>query len=287
MNTAMTPATAKDGHGTWNAALTMGFENRYGGTRLVRNVHRGPLRIQKALYPEGPEVCHTVILHPPGGIAGGDDLRIAVDAGEKTHALITTPGAGKWYRSGGKRSLQTVSVTVEDGGIVEYLPQETIFFDGVDGEIRLDVYLGRDASFIGMDCFCLGRVEGGEKFTHGHIALSTRISRNGEPIWSDRAVISGGSAFLHQASGLSGYPFCATVIAVGPGMDAEVLRECREAVDGGHIRSGLTLFPTGLLVGRCLGRHAEPVRRWFMDLWSAIRPKMAGKAALTPRLWNT
>jgi urease accessory protein len=271
----------------WEASLNLGFENRDDRTVLVRSFHRGPLRIQKALYPEGPEVCHAVLLHPPGGIAGGDSLRIDVETGKDTHTLITTPGAAKWYRSGGRRAFQNVSVTVEDGASLEYMPQETIFFDGADAEIGLDVRLGLGSSYLGLDTFCLGRVAAGEAFRRGRVAMHTRIFMDGLLAWSDRARIDGGGSILDAPPGLAGYPYCATVLAAGPGMSRAVLDACREFKDEPDVRSGLTLLPCGVIAGRCLGLDAEPVKRWFLNAWSVLRPALTGKQAVIPRLWNT
>jgi hypothetical protein len=99
-------------------------------TILARREHRGPLRVQKALYPEGPGVCHAIVLHPPAGIAGGDQLEIRVEADAGAHALLTTPGAGKWYRSSGAQSSQRIHIKVGAGATAEWLPQESILFSG-------------------------------------------------------------------------------------------------------------------------------------------------------------
>src|SRR5574343_292359 len=122
----------------WCARLELGFASRpEGGTFLVHRRHEGPLRVQKALYPEGPEVCHALVLHPPAGIAGGDALTLAIDVGEGARALVTTPGAGKWYRSrqpdGTQLARQTLEFSVGAGGVLEWLPQEAIVFDRVRG----------------------------------------------------------------------------------------------------------------------------------------------------------
>jgi urease accessory protein len=271
----------------WKASLSLGFERRVERTVLARTVHCGPLRVQKALYPEGPDVCHAVLLHPPGGIAGGDSLRISLDDGPGGHVLITTPGAAKWYRSGGRRAFQTVDIAVDPGGTLEWLPQDTIFFDGTDAEIRMNVDLGEQASFIGAETVCLGRRASGESFTRGRVAMHTRIVRNGRLIWSDRTRIDGGGQLLNAPAGLSGYPCCATLLAAGPGLDSAVMALCREAEPQEAVRSGLTLLPGGLVAGRCLGHDTEPVRRWVLAVWSVLRPALTGKNAIVPRLWNT
>src|ERR1700759_1196751 len=83
-----------------------------GGTRADFR-HDGPLRVLKSLFPEGPQVCHTVIVHPPGGIVGGDTLDVSLTLGGGAHALVTTPGATRFYRSGGARALQAIHARVD------------------------------------------------------------------------------------------------------------------------------------------------------------------------------
>src|SRR5436190_12836373 len=108
---------------SWKARLELGFTAEGDRTVLSRKQHDGPLVIQKALYPEGDAVCHAIVLHPPGGIAGGDELELRASVAHGAHALLTTPGAGKWYRSAGPRATQTLHFAVD--GVLEWLPRET------------------------------------------------------------------------------------------------------------------------------------------------------------------
>ena len=130
-------------------------------TVLRDNRHCGPLRVQKALYPEGEGVCQAIVLHPPSGIAGGDHLLISATVGAGAHAQLTTPGAGKWYRSGGPEASQRLELTVEEGAALEWLPQETIVFDGARARMETRVRLAADSRFIGWDILCLGRAAAG------------------------------------------------------------------------------------------------------------------------------
>src|SRR5688572_28176453 len=148
---------------SWRAELALGYERRGMRTVLASRRHDGPLVVQKPLYPEGDAVCHTILVHPPGGIAGGDELVIDVDAGAAAHVLLTTPAAAKWYRTSGPEASQQASVRAGPGACVEWLPQETILYDGSRTRIDTTVALAADATFIGWDIVCLGRTAHGER----------------------------------------------------------------------------------------------------------------------------
>jgi urease accessory protein len=271
----------------WIARLTLGFERRAEGSVLVRRDHFGPLRVQKALYPEGSGVCHTLLLHPPAGIAGGDELEISAAVGDGAHALLTTPGAGKWYRSAGSWASQRLSFEVNAGGMLEWLPQESIVFDGVLANMQTHVVLEETACFIGWEILCFGRRASGERFGYGALQLSTRIERGGRLIWLERGLLEGGSALLNSPAGLAGFSVSATLLAVGGGLDAELLAACRKLVpEEADARYGVTLLPE-VIVARYLGHSAEAARAWMIALWRLLRPAMAGREALMPRIWNT
>lgn len=270
----------------WHARLGLGFGRRDGATLLTRREHVGPLRVQKALYPEGDEVCHAIVLHPPSGIAGGDHLDIEVDVKEGAHALLTTPGAGKWYRSAGPRAVQRLAFTVAEGATLEWLPQETIVFDGAQAAMSAHVDLAADAHFLGWEILCLGRRASGEHFGHGALDLHTRIRRAGRPIWLERGRIDGGSTLLDSPAGLAGCSVAGTLLASGA-TAPELLAACRAvAPREAGARYGLTALPD-LLVARYLGHASESARLWFADLWRLLRPARLGRAAVPPRIWNT
>ena len=271
----------------WIARLNLGFECRADATILAHRSHLGPLRVQKPLYPEGPGVCHTLLLHPPAGIAGGDDLEIVAAVADRAHALLTTPGAGKWYRSAGSWAAQRLNFEVSAGGMLEWLPQESIVFDGALANMQTRVSLAENAGFIGWEVLCLGRRASGEQFSSGAMNLSTRIERAGRPIWLERGMLEGDSKLLQSSAGFAGYSVSATLLAVGAGLDPELLAACRKQVpaEQGALH-GLTLLPD-VLVARYLGHSAESARAWMTALWFLLRPAMAGREALMPRIWNT
>ncbi len=272
---------------TWHAHLTLGFQRREAATILARREHVGPLRVQKALYPEGEAVCHAIVLHPPSGIVGGDALEIDVTVGPGAHALLTTPGAGKWYRSAGAWASQSLGFRVEAQGLLEWLPQETIVFDAARAAMRSTVDLADDARFIGMEVLCLGRRASGEQFTEGALRLDTRIRRTGRPIWLERGLLEGGCGLLDASAGLAGFSVSGTFLAVAPGIAPGLLAACRDIpVQETGARHGLTALPD-MLVARYLGHSSEAARQWFVALWQTLRPALTGREARLPRIWNT
>lgn len=272
---------------TWHARLSLGFQRREAATILARREHVGPLRIQKALYPEGEAVCHAIVLHPPSGIVGGDELQIDVTVGQGAHALLTTPGAGKWYRSAGAWASQRLGFAVEAQGVLEWLPQETIVFDAARAAMRSSIELADDARFIGMEVLCLGRRASGETFASGALHLETRVQRKGRPIWLERGRLEGGGKLLNASAGLAGFSVSGTLLAVAPRIEPGLLAACRgiTAREAGA-RHGLTALPE-LIVARYLGHSSEAARHWFVDLWRVLRPALIGCEAQVPRIWNT
>lgn len=276
---------AGSGQGGWDARLALGFARRGGRTALVRRSHHGPLVLQKPLYPEGEAVCHGILVHPPAGIADGDQLMVEVDVEAGAHTLLTTPGAGKWYRSAGRRSRLAQRVRVGPGGVCEWLPQESIVYDRAWGEWVAEVDLAEGAVYLGMEMLCLGRTGSGERFRAGELALTTRIRREGRPLWLERGRLAGGGPLLESPAGLAGQPVSGSLLAVAPGLSQDLLERCRELLP--VIGEGAVTLLPGLLVARYLGPACEPGRAWMLQLWRALRPALVGRPAVVPRIWNT
>src|SRR5712664_1770684 len=194
----------------WRARLALAFERRAARSVLASREHDGPLVVQKPLYPEGDAVCHAIVVHPPAGIAGGDELALEVRTGKETSVLLTTPGAGKWYRSAGPWAKQRLQFDVQ--GMVEWLPRETIVFDGALANLECRIELGSDAEYLGWEVVCLGRTGSGERFSKGEIRIDTRIARDGKLLWFERGRIQGGGRLMTSAAGLSGHTVFGTLI---------------------------------------------------------------------------
>jgi len=282
-------AAASEASPNWDAALDLDYELRAGRTVLTRNRHRGPLVVQKSLYPEGDAVCHTVVLHPPGGIAGGDQLAIGVDAGAGSRVLLTTPGATKWYKSDGRSAAQRVSVHAGKDAVVEWLPLETIVFDGADAQSTLAVDMEEGATAAGWEVVAFGRTASGERFAHGRFRQAIEIRREGALLWAEYGDLAGGDPLLESAIGYAGRTVSGLLWICGAPVGEAILAACRAARPGGVSRtlSGITCMPGGILLARCLADTTEAVRRHLFDLWTVLRPHYAGSPATAPRLWAT
>jgi urease accessory protein len=263
----------------WRASLHLGFSFENEKTVLRDKRFEGPLVVQKPFYPEGGAVCHGIVVHPPAGIAGGDELELNVRIKDQAHALLTTPGAGKWYRTAGAWARQKLSFEVQ--GALEWLPQETIVFDGALADMECEVKLGPQATYIGWEILCLGRTGSGERFRKGCISVKNAITRNEKPLWLERGTIPAGGRPAESPAGLGGRTVCATLLAAAPALDAAVLAACRQVED-----VAVTLLP-GLLVARHLGDSSEAAKQRFIRLWEILRPAVSSRAAEEPRIWRT
>ena len=269
----------------WQAELDLSFARREGETVLRRNQHRGPLQVQKALYPEGKETCHIAILHPPGGVAAGDRLYIRASLSEQSRALLTTPGATKWYRSEGSCASQQVHFSLGEDAVLEWLPRENILFDGANISMELNVELTLRARYFGWDILSFGRRASGESWGRGRLNMQTNIRGAGCLLWSEVADIDAQSGFAASPVGLSGFTVCGTFLVAGCDIDAPLLRECREVIlPAAESRTGITRVP-GVLIARYLGGSTEDAFRWFTNLWTVLRPALSDKVACPPRVW--
>ena len=267
----------------WKAELSLEFRRQGERSVLAKRRHEGPLVVQKALYPEGGDICHAIVVHPPGGIAGGDDLTIFASVAEGAAVLLTTPGAAKWYRSAGPWARQRVFFDI--AGTLEWVPQETIVYNGALARMQAEIRLSGDARYLGWEILCLGRTGSGERYQAGRSTAATRLWRDGRLIWNERGHVDGGSALLESLAGFAGRTVCGTLLAAAPAIENDLLARCREvAPESGE--SAVTRLP-GILVGRYLGDSSEAAKTYFRRLWSVLRPALIGRDAAEPRIWRT
>lgn len=285
MNLAQPPAGPATGAG-WLARLELTYGRKAASTRLIHRLHHGPLTVQKALYPEGPDVCHSLLLHPPGGIAGGDRLELDVDVQDGAQALLTTPGAAKWYRSAGPTAEQQITLHLGPSATLEWLPQENIAFDHARVRTSNRVELSADAKFIGWDITRFGRTASGEHFSSGEFRNRIEVLRDGRRIWGDYACIAGGATLLQSPAGLAGCPVLGTLLATGAALTRDMLDACRAVQPPDAARCGVTQLQD-VFAARYLGASTEAARAYFVALWRLLRPAVLGRDACVPRIWST
>lgn len=270
----------------WQARLALEYTLQGGRTVLSRREHSGPLLVQKALYPEGDAVCHNIIVHPPGGIAGGDALKLELRLHEDAAALLTTPGAGKWYKSPGPKASLTQDFAIGRGAVLEWLPQPAILFDAVRAEMKTEVRLHQEALYMGWDMSCMGRTASGERFNSGELRQRTEIWQQGRRLWCEYARLAGNDPMLASKAGLAAGTVSATLIAAGREIGKDLLTQCRSIAPGAGEQAGITALPR-VLLARYLGHSSEAAMHYFIALWSLLRPALAGRAAVPPRIWAT
>lgn len=286
-------ASGESHHVPLKASLSLTYVQDDGTVRLTGREHFGPLVVQKPFYPEGRDVCHTVIVHPPAGVVGGDELDITARVGALANAQITTPGASKWYKSNGHVSRQRIKLSVGRGGSLEWVPQETIFFDNACASIDHDVALEKDASYIGCEILCFGRTASGESFNAGRIRQRVCIRRDGELIWFEQLGLGGGEPGMKNPLVLAGKTVCATLVATGKTVPAELIAALQESIveiaknGSAGVSQVKTARNGSVVVARYLGNSSEVARHVMLHVWGALRPIMLGRAAIVPRMWNT
>ena len=215
----------------WLAELELRFEHAQQRSFLAFKRHCGPLRVQRPFYPEGADkACHVYLLHPPGGVVGGDELHININAEKNAHAVVTTPAAGKFYRSAGPFSFQTQELVLDEKAIVEWLPQENIVFSGARANMCTRVQLASQSRFIGWEITCLGSAPTNELFTTGNFNTRFEVWRGKHPIFIECSAIEGGGDILTSRWGMAGFTVMGSLFCEGsyPGL-VEKVREhvCR------------------------------------------------------------
>lgn len=277
------PAAVDERRAGWHAHLRLAFQRR-GDATVGLHAHEGPLRVLKSMYPEGVAVCHQVIVHPPGGIVGGDVLRIDVDAGEGAHAALTTPGAARFYRSAGREATQAMHATLHAGSRLEWLPLETIVHSGARAANKAVFRLGEGASMIGWDITCLGLPAAGERFGAG--CLLQHLELHGR--WLERGLIDAADErLLESPLGLDGHPVIGTAWVAWDGRapEAQLLEEARAVLQPPMPAAASQVQP-GLIVVRALAQRVEPIGAAFRALRKAWRRALWGLDGCEPRVWS-
>jgi len=263
----------------WLGQLTLGFERRGDRTVLAVRRHRGPFTVQRAFYPEA-DCPHVYLLHPPGGVVGGDVLELSVNLGPRSHALITMPGATKFYRSAGAQARLSQRFSLDEGSTLEWLPQGNIFFPAANVSLYSEFVLRPGARLLGFETLCLGRPANDEPFSQGALDSVLRIRLPGSPGLFERLRISGGQLYK-----LGGYALSATFFAAPA--DGAMLDKVRRLLEeAGLPAGGATLLDTILAV-RLLDNDNRRLQKLLHRIWMSLRPDIVGREAVMPRIWAT
>ena len=274
---------------TWRAQLALDYALQAGKTTL-RFTHDGPLRVLKSLYPEGPGICHNVLVHPPGGLVGGDVLDIAVQVGEGAHALVTTPGAARFYKSNGQQALQRTRLTLAAGARLEWLPLEAIAYNACDAVNHLEFALAEGAQLLAWDVTALGLPLAGQPFGQGrftqHLEWPGHFLERGVIGAQDRLLLDG-------ALGLAGRRCLASLVFASgtpwPRGQREALLECtHELLESApeDLAAGVTAPNANMLVLRALAPVVEPAMGFWQRAWALWRSQLWGLRGGAPRIWS-
>ncbi len=264
--------------------------HRSGPLTVLHHRHAGDLRTLASHYPEEGGVCHQVIVHPPGGYVGGDILTLRVDVAEAAHALVTTPGASRIYRSLGDVTSQTVDARIASGGRLEWLPLETIAYCGCLAENRARFQLAPGAELIAWDMLALGLPAAGRPFSAGRYTQHLEVP----DIWLERGRIDASDGILLRgAGGLAGRTACATLFFVSgsplaPQRRDALLEAARSRCDRhSDVAAAATSMHAQVVAVRALGARIEPVCAMLRSIWAAWRGAAWSLAPCSPRLWET
>ena len=263
----MTPSIAAPAalRSDWRAQLELSFDTSSQGTRLALRRHSGPLVVQ----------------------GKNDVLAIDVEAGAGAHALLTTPGAGKLYKSAGRVASQEVRLAARQSAVIEWLPQESIVFDGAEVSLGLDVDVEPGALVAAWEIVTLGREAMGERFVAGRLRTRLRVRMGDQLALWEAGDLDGGGEWLASPAGWRNARTCGTFVVAGRPVPDELLDACRDALTRRNGTSAVSRLGPSLLVARFLGPSAREARAAFVDLWERIRPALTGRGATPPRIWAT
>lgn len=277
----------------WQGHLRIDY-TRDAQRTVAHDLHHGPLRVLQRLYPEGDAICHHVLVHPPGGLVGGDELVLDLDLAADTHALLTTPGATRFYRSSGSTAQQRVTAHVAPGARLEWLPLETLAYDGCLAENQLTFHLAPEAGMMGWDVIGLGLPAARQPWLRGR--FQQRLTLPG--LWLERADLRAEDTLLLESPvGWGGDRVLGTMWLVTStaqsAADVEPLLEASRAIlteqagpAGLPVRAGITHPDARLIVVRALAPRTEPLLNLFQALRACWRERAWGLAAHRPRIWS-
>lgn len=271
----------------WRAHLAISFELEHGQTRLRRRHRLGPVVVQKPFYPHNDNSVHVYLVHPPGGIAGGDELNLDVCCRQHSQVLLTTPGAAKFYRSQTLPSLVRNHFSISSGACLEYFPQENIFYPDCQAQVRTQVELQDQAQFMTWDISSYGSI-GGKQFSAGQVWQKLHISRQDEPLFVEGQHIDGSAEIMQAAWGLQGNSVVGNFVAcLGHKVDIKPLQDLAKHHSQQQDICSVSQFANNVLVARFLGQKSGRAKAFFSACWSQLRPYALNRDPVIPRIWYT
>jgi urease accessory protein len=274
---------------SWHGRLALHYR-RDGERTTALDRHHGPLRVLQRLYPEGPGICHHVLVHPPGGMVGGDRLEIEATLEAGAHALVTTPSATRYYRSTGAPASQQALLRVDAGARLEWLPLETLAYRGCHARNGVQLHLAPGAEAMGWDVLALGLPAAGQAFDSGRFQQHLEMPG----VWLERGTVDAADrVLLDSPLGLAGHRVLATMWwaegdALAPARRQALLDRAREvlAADPLHRTAGATAPQPQVVVVRLLAHGVEPVLHCLMAVRAAWRRQAWSLAPEPPRIWR-
>jgi urease accessory protein len=274
----------------WQARLHLSYQNE-SQRSVARFRHDGPLRILQSLYPEGDAICHNVLVHPPGGLVGGDTLDIDIEAASGSHGLITTPGATRFYRSEGEAAVQRTRLALAAGARLEWLPLEAICYSGCRAENRLAIHAEPGSELLGWDVTALGLPSANQPFERGSLLQQLEVPG----VWLERGLIDAqDSRLLQSPLGLGGQRCLASLFFVSGTAATRARREAlldmaRTLIEAHPLResAGATSPHGEIVLLRVLAPVVEPAMQLLRQVWQAWRGALWQLPAASPRIWNT
>lgn len=267
----------------WKAYLNLSLELRADVTRMIPQKRFGPLTVQRPFYPE-QDTCHVYLLHPPGGIVGGDELELIINSEQNSQALITTPGATKFYRSSGKTAQFKQTLNLADNASLEFLPLENIYFPGALVNAQCDIHLKNNSQLIYWETHCFGRPANNELFDTGNVIIKLNIYDENGLMLSDKQTIN--EAELKRSCGIRNYAVVSNMVMVSSHLTEDLITSLRAVeIESGY--SGITQLNEKLLVIRTLTNSTLEAANYLQTLWTIARPSAFQRNACPPRIWNT
>ena len=274
---------------SWRGSICIETRRERGSTRLSALQHEGPLRIQRP-FSQDDGSCHIYLIHPPGGVVGGDALFVEFEGHENTNTLITSSAASKFYSCEAGLPKQHISqnLTVNKGSLLEWVPHENIFFEGSKTQLHNKIMMSNESRFFGWEIMVLGRLESDKTSFGGTLRSATTITKNDRLIHRDFFEYSPG---MDRCSwGLNGQRVIGSLIATSAYIEDEEFARLFSDIKKklGSSSFGATR-KKGLFLLRYLGSSVEECKNGFNAARDALHQSealMFGCHGVRPRIWN-